>query len=232
MAGLPPAYVMGQHYTAALAEVGAAAILIPLYQKLELLRVLYAQIDGLFLAGGSDVDPSYYNEVPHPRLGTIDTDRDRVEHQLLAWAFADKMPVLAVCRGVQMMNVAAGGTLYQDITSQVVNAIEHDYWRDNLPREYLAHGVDILGGSRLADLMGVAGAPVNSLHHQAIRDVAPGFRVNAWAGDGVIEGIECANCHFAVGVQWHPEALIRDGAMRGIFGGFVDLVSEVRAADG
>jgi putative glutamine amidotransferase len=228
MAGLPPAYVMGQHYTSALAAVGAAAILIPLYQDAALLRTLYEQIDGLFLAGGSDVDPACYNESPHPKLGVLDVERDRVECQLLAWAFADRMPILAVCRGVQIMNVAAGGSLFQDIGSQVAGAIEHDYWQHKMPRDYLAHPVEVLGGSRLGHLLGVHDVAVNSLHHQAIREVALGFRATAWASDGVIEGIESTNCRFAVGVQWHPEALIAQEPMRGLFGGFVEAALAYR----
>jgi putative glutamine amidotransferase len=158
----------------------------------------------------------------------LDPERDRVEFQLLEWAFADHMPVLAVCRGMQVLNIAAGGTLHQDIASEVAAAGEHNYWQLK-PRHYRAHGLEVEPETRLARLMGdAAGTTVNSLHHQSVRDLAPGFLVSARADDGVVEAIESDNGHFAVGVQWHPEALTDDAAMRGIFEGFVDEVRRYR----
>lgn len=222
--GLPPAHLMVQHYTVALAEAGIAAFLIPLYEDETLLRALYERLDGLFLAGGSDLDPKLYGESPHPQLGEIDQVRDHGEMELIRWAFEDHLPVLAVCRGVQVLNVAAGGTLFQDINAQVPNSLDHDYGQYHAPRDHIVHEVAVLPDTRLRRAMGVGQAPVNSLHHQAIRDVAPGFRVNARATDGVIEGIESRNGQFVVGVQWHPEALVKQDPMLGIFEGFAEAI--------
>jgi putative glutamine amidotransferase len=227
MAGLPPAFIMGQPYTQALARAGAAAILLPLYDEPELLRTLYDQIDGLFLAGGSDVDPVHYGEAAHPLLGEVDPDRDRVELQLMRWALADRLPILAVCRGLQVLNIACGGTLHQDIASDLPHADQHNYWLEQ-PRDYLAHEVTVEPGTRLAALLGAERVGVNSLHHQSVRDVAPSLRVSARALDGVVEALEGLDERFLVAVQWHPEALIADPGMTNLFSGFVAAIHRAR----
>jgi len=227
MAGLPPAFIMGQLYTQALAHAGAAAILLPLYDDAEMLRTLYDQVDGLFLAGGSDVDPAHYHEAPQPKLGELDQDRDRVELQLIEWALEDRLPILAICRGMQILNVACGGSLYQDIATDLPHAIQHNYWQEQ-PREYLAHDVTVSPGSRLAGLLGREQTRVNSLHHQSVRTVAPSLTVTATAPDGVVEALEGTDERFIVAVQWHPEALVNDPAMMALFTGFVDAVEASR----
>jgi putative glutamine amidotransferase len=220
----PPSFLMTQVYIKRLEAAGAAPIVIPLLEHEPALRAIYERLDGLFLAGGDDVDPSHYGEAPHPKLGEVNRNRDRVELRLLRWGLEDRLPILAVCRGIQVLNVGAGGTLYQDIQAQIPTAMRHSYHKIK-PRNYRAHGVTIEPDSRLAKLMGCHVADVNSLHHQAVKDVAPGFRVTARATDGVIEGIECLNGHFAVGVQWHPEALAEeDSTMQALFDGFVDEI--------
>ena len=217
----PPSFLMTQVYVQRLETAGAAPIIIPLLEEESTLRTIYEHLDGLFLAGGVDVDPAHYGEAPHPKLGEVNQDRDRVELILLRWALEDQKPVLAVCRGIQVLNVGAGGTLYQDIEAQIPGAMRHSYHKIK-PRTYRAHTVSIEPDSRLAEMMGTQEAGVNSLHHQSVKDVAPGFRVTARAADGVIEGIERLNGHFAVGVQWHPEALAEeDETMQAIFNGFV-----------
>jgi putative glutamine amidotransferase len=231
MAGLPPAFIMGQLYTQALAQAGAAAILLPLYEDPALLRTLYEQIDGLFLAGGSDVNPALYEAEPHSRLGEVDEERDRVELQCIEWALADRLPILAICRGMQVLNVAHGGSLYQDIAAEVPHAMEHNYWQQQ-PRDYLAHPVEVLPGTRLATLLGTHHTLVNSLHHQAVRTLAAGLRPSARAADGILEALESTDPgQFVVGVQWHPEALTSDPKMLRLFTGFVDAVQEVRLAN-
>jgi putative glutamine amidotransferase len=228
MAGLPPAFIMGQLYTQALARAGAAAILLPLYDDPTLLRTLYDQVDGLFLAGGSDVDPALYQEAAHPKLGELDQDRDRVELQLIQWALADRLPILAICRGLQVLNVALGGSLHQDIATELPYAIEHNYWQEQ-PREYLAHDIEVMPGTRLAGILGSHHTRVNSLHHQAVNLVAPSLRVAAIAPDGVIEALEGSDARFMVAVQWHPEALLGDPGMLGLFSSFVDAVEQTRS---
>lgn len=227
MAGLPPAFIMGQLYTQALARAGAAAILLPLYDDPELLRTLYDEVDGLFLAGGSDVDPALYNEAAHAKLGELDQDRDRVELQLIEWALADQLPILAICRGLQILNVARGGSLHQDIATDLPYAIEHNYWQEQ-PRDYLAHDVEVMPGTRLASILGTHHTRVNSLHHQSVNALAPGLRVAAVAPDGVIEALEGNDERFLVAVQWHPEALVTDPGMVGLFSSFVAAVETAR----
>ncbi|MFQ5593242.1 MAG: gamma-glutamyl-gamma-aminobutyrate hydrolase family protein [Anaerolineae bacterium] len=220
----PPSFLMTQVYIQRLGMAGAAPIIVPLLQSDDALRAIYERLDGLFLAGGVDVDPSYYGEPPHPKLGEVNRDRDRVELALLRWALEGNLPILAVCRGIQVLNVAAGGTLYQDIEAQIPHSIRHNYHQIK-PRNYRAHEVTVEPGSRLSTVMGTQEIGVNSLHHQAVKNVAPGFHATAWAADGVIEGIEGLNGHFVVGVQWHPEALAEeDEAMQSLFDSFVDEI--------
>lgn len=217
----PPSYLMTQMYIKRLEVAGAAPIIVPLLHDTAALRAIFDSLDGLFLAGGNDMDPAMYGEAPHVELGALNRDRDRVEVLLTRWALEDDLPVLAVCRGIQVLNVSAGGTLYQDITAQVRGAMRHQYHQLE-PRNYRAHTVAVEPDSRLFQFVAAAAVRVNSLHHQAVKDVAPDFRVTARAADGVIEGIERRNGHFAVGVQWHPEALAEeDAAMQAIFDGFV-----------
>lgn len=222
----PPSFLLPQAYIRCLEAVGAAPVIVPLLRDEEALRTIYTALDGLMLAGGDDVDPALYGETPHPKLGDVDPERDRVELLLLRWALEDDLPVLGICRGIQVLNVAAGGTLYQDIRAQCPWAARHNYYRTR-PRDYRAHEVRIERGSRLFHLMKTPRAAVNSTHHQAVRDVAPDLVVSARAEDGLIEGIEWPDRLFVVGVQWHPEALAhQDPVMRRLFGGFVDAIRE------
>lgn len=224
----PPRYAMSQSYTWALEEVGAAPFLVPLLADKTTLRTLYDQMDGLLLAGGGDLDPARYGEAPHPNLLDVDVLRDRVETIMTQWALAEGKPLLAICRGIQMLNVTAGGTLYQDVPTMRPTNLTHQ-WHLLRPRHYRAHPVDVTPNTRLARALGATRVLVNSLHHQAIKDVAPGFVVNATASDGLIEGIESPNGTYVVGVQWHPEVLaIEDPAMRQIFVSFVEAAREYR----
>jgi putative glutamine amidotransferase len=202
----PPMVGHRQTYVEAVVAAGGVPMMIPLVDHEDVLRVLYERIDGLLLAGGRDIAPGFYGEVPIPEIGEVDVLRDEVELPLTRWAVADGKPVLGICRGVQLINVALGGTLYQDIPAQLGTNILHD---DSYRREdwtYLAHDLEIDPHSRLAGLLGTC-FPTNSLHHQSVKAVAPGLRAVGWAPDGVIEALEGNNGHFIVGVQCHPEAL-------------------------
>ena len=165
--------------------------------------------------------PRHYGEAIYEKCGQIDAARDTVELTLARWALAEGLPVLGLCRGIQVLNVAAGGTLYQDIASQVPGSLKHDFWPDH-PRNYLAHQVTVNGDSHLAAIFSQGQVAVNSSHHQAVKDLAPNFRAVAWAPDGVIEAIEGHDHPFALGVQWHPEDLVDDAPhMRRLFEDFV-----------
>ena len=157
----------------------------------------------------------------HEKCGRIDEARDAVELTLARWALADGLPVFGICRGIQVLNVAAGGTLYQDIASQVPGSLKHDYWPGH-PRNLLTHQVTVNNDSHLAAILSGAEVAVNSLHHQAVKDLAPNFMVVARSPDGLIEAIEGHGHPFALGVQWHPEGLVEDAPpMRRLFEEFV-----------
>lgn len=208
-------------YPRAIELAGGAPILIPLQLGEETLRAIFARLDGLLLAGGIDVHPSEYGESVEPYCGEIDTTRDVVELRLAHWAMERGTPILGICRGIQGLNIAAGGTLYQDISAQVENALWHDH-RKGEPYNLRAHPIEIDPASRLARALGATRVEVNSLHHQSIKEVAPGLRVIARAPDGVIEGVEATGGNFALGVQFHPEWLLDDDVrMVRIFGEFV-----------
>lgn len=206
-----PRYGIGQRYIQALEAAGAAPILIPILEEEAPLRAIYRKLEGLLLPGGIDVAPHYYGQEPHPNLGQVDEELDRVELSLTRWALADDLPIFAICRGIQVLNVAAGGSLYQDIGSQLPHALDHRT-RPNQPRDYRAHTIEIVPNTRLAAILGNDPMPVNTHHHQAVQQVAPGFVVSAFAPDGIIEGIESPSHRFALGVQFHPEEMYHNDA--------------------
>lgn len=218
----PPRHAVGESYLRALTQAGAVPLLIPLVEDEERLRAAYERLDGLLLVGGSDMDPATYGEPRHPATRNVDPRRDAVEAILVRWALADGLPILAICRGIQMLNVAAGGTLYQDVADQLRGALKHDYY-PGYPRNHKAHRIELVPGSRLAGILATADVPVNSLHHQGVKVVAPGFTVVARAPDGLIEGLEHLRHPFALGVQWHAEELIDDDLrMKHLFQAFVE----------
>ena len=204
--GLPTSVVMNQRYYQAAASAGAAPVLIPLLDDLEALRAIYERMDGLLIPGGVDLDPRAFGETPHERLGRTDPARDRVELQLVRWAIDDQKPVLGLCRGLQVINVALGGTLYQDLEAQYPNALKHDYFPNyGFERDYLAHTVTLTPGSRLHHALDAGSISVNSMHHQGIKVLGRSLAPAATAPDGLIEAVEACDDSFLVGVQWHPE---------------------------
>lgn len=221
---LPRCWVMSQRYVDVLTAVGAIPWVIPLSHDMATLRAVYERLDGVFLPGGVDMDPDEYREPRLPECGVTDPDRDRVEIAMVQWAMADRKPVFAVCRGVQVLNVAAGGTLYQDLAEWCDAAIKHDYWPNEVRQRHdLVHEVSIEAGSQLASIIGAGDTTVNSMHHQGIKKLAPGLVVNALAPDGLIEGVEGRDDSYCIGVQWHPEELVEsDPAMRRLFESFIE----------
>jgi putative glutamine amidotransferase len=201
-----------QSYIHSLARAGAAPLLLPHLIDKTLLLTLYERLDGLLLSGGEDIDPAHYGEPLHPKCGLITPDRDEMELTLTRWAVDDGMPLLAICRGIQVLNVALGGSLYQDIRAQVPRAVEHTWYPDH-PRDRLSHTVTVTSRTLLARLMGTTSMAVNSMHHQAIKDPAPRLIVTACAPDQIVEAVEVKDHPFAIGVQWHPEELVPDDAL-------------------
>jgi putative glutamine amidotransferase len=221
----PPIHGHRQTYIDSVIAAGGAPFLVPsVVEDEDVLRAIYARIDGLLLAGGCDVNPQYYGEDPLPELGVVEDQRDRVELLLARWAAEDGKPVLGICRGMQVLNVALGGTLYQDIAAQLASNIVHDVSYVCEDWAHMAHEVRLAPDSRAAQLLGPAPFPTNSLHHQALKTVAPALRAVGWAPDGVIEFVEGRNGHFLIGVQCHPEALqaCADPRWRTLFKSFVE----------
>lgn len=219
---MPPRFGMSRPYIGALEAAGALPVILPLALEISTLRSLYERLDGLFMAGGGDLDPVLYSQAKYTKTGGIDNLRDQTEITLLRWALDDHKPILGVCRGSQILNVASGGTLIQDVADMIPQAIRHQYYPEK-PREWVAHQVETVEGSRLAEILGGV-ARVNSFHHQAVGEVAPSLRACAYAPDGVIEAIEHPEREFVVAVQWHPESLVTtDAAMFGLFESFVSV---------
>jgi putative glutamine amidotransferase len=178
--------------------------------------------DGVLLAGGGDVLPSIYGETAHPTFGAAEQGRDEYEIELARLALERDLPLFAICRGIQVMNVARGGTLIQDIPSEVTHAESHDVRE---PRVAIAHAVWVTSGSLLERLMRERAedesVPVNSRHHQAVKQLGAGLVVTGTAPDGVIEAIEDPSKRFCLGVQWHPENFYRTGEFSPLFEAFV-----------
>jgi putative glutamine amidotransferase len=225
--GLPESWVMNQRYSRVVAAAGGLPVMIPLLEDEDTLRALYDRMDGVLIPGGVDLDPSNYGETPLPTCGRLDPARDRVELRFARWAIAEGKPLFGLCRGLQIVNVALGGTLYQDIAAQRSDAIKHDYFPTaGYSRDHLAHSVTVTSGSRLDALVGTAPLRVNSMHHQAVKDLAPGLAPTAVAPDGLIEAVEAIGQPFLLGVQWHPESLSeRDPRMHRLVAGFVEAAS-------
>jgi gamma-glutamyl-gamma-aminobutyrate hydrolase PuuD len=185
-----------------------------------------AGVGGLMLTGGDDIAPERYGEPAHTAVVEAEAGRDEFELALVKTARERRLPVFAICRGIQVLNVACGGTLVQDIPSQVPGALPHALKIPPNEPYTLAHEVWLDKGSLLSNLMGerLGGSDsceVNSRHHQAVKDVARGFTVSATAPDGIIEAIEDAALEFCIGVQWHPENFWRTGEFRPLFEGFL-----------
>jgi putative glutamine amidotransferase len=220
-----------QSYLRTLEMAGGAPWLIPITGRESTLRALYAHLDGLLLVGGVDVDPARYGESPHPALGKVDAQRDWVELTLTPWALADGLPLLGICRGIQTLNVVAGGSLWQDVAAQAPGALRHPR-QEGEPYNRLTHPVRLTPDSRLANILGDLELAVNSLHHQAVKEVGAGLRVTARAPDGMIEGLEGDGAAWVVGVQWHPEWLLDDDPrMKRLFEAFVAACEEHRRGE-
>jgi putative glutamine amidotransferase len=224
---VPESWVMNQRYSRAVAAAGGLPAMIPLLDEEDTLRALYDRLDGLLLPGGVDLDPATYGEAPLAAGARLDPARDRVELAFARWAIEEGKPLFGLCRGLQILNVALGGTLYQDIATQWSEAIKHDYFPTaGYPRDHLAHRVTVASGSRLDALVGTAPLKVNSMHHQGVKDLAPDLVPTAVAPDGLIEAVESPGSPFLIGVQWHPESLTeRDPRMHRLVAGFVEAAS-------
>ena len=192
-------------YSDAIIRSGGIPLIFPYTFDHEALREMIDQCDGVVIPGGVDVDPRYFGEDPHPEIGEIDYEFDRVQMMALAYMEQKKIPVLGICRGCQIMNVYTGGSIYQDLAADYEGTLIRHAQKEK--RSYAAHRIQIEPDSQLCRLLGTSSIYTNTLHHQAIHKVGKGFRVVARTSDGVVEAIEHENGIW-MGTQWHPEELV------------------------
>jgi putative glutamine amidotransferase len=222
--GLPMVAVQ-ESYVRSVLNAGGVPVLIPLGLQYCDLQVIFGWVDGILLTGGGDIDPQRFGGEAHPTVHQVDPERDEIEIRLVEDSVRLGKPFLGICRGIQVINVAFGGSLYTDISSQIPNSLAHE-WVPGRPWSHLAHSVRVEQGSRLAEILGGTHFEVNSLHHQAISRLEHSFQATAFAPDGVIEAIELPEHPFGVAVQWHPEWLQDHPPMRALFGAFVQAAGE------
>jgi putative glutamine amidotransferase len=204
---------------AAVERAGGAPVLVPAGLAPAALRTIFGRLDGLLLPGGGDLDPSGYGAPPDPRVAGVDEGRDAAELALARWAAGASRPLFGICRGLQVLNVALGGSLYADVAEHP-GAERHAYY-PGLPADLRPHTARVAAGTRLAEVLGAPLVEVNSLHHQACRSLAPGLAASAHAPDGLVEAVELPGHPFALAVQWHPECLPEAPEMRRLFAAFV-----------
>jgi putative glutamine amidotransferase len=193
---------MPMTYIRSVELAGGLPLVLPITDDKAMIAEMLSRVDGLLFSGGPDIDPQLFNEEPIPGQGGISPQRDLLDLELMRLALAKDMPILSICRGIQVLAIAAGGTLYQDINSQVKGTMKH---AQEAPRWYATHSISVKPGTKLAAIMQAATLRVNSFHHQAVKDVPRDFIVSAEAEDGIVEAIESAKHRFAFGVQFHPE---------------------------
>lgn len=224
-------FYLARYYSEAVEAAGGLPVHIPLIPDENYVGGVMGAIDGLLLPGSdSDMDPLRYGQQPHPRLGAVHPEKDATDLLALAKAEARAMPVLAICFGLQSLNVSRGGSLIQDIASQYPQAIKHE---QGAPRDRPSHVVKILEGTVLSSLAESGSVPVNSHHHQAIETVGRELVATAWAGDGVVEAVEDPRTdRFVIGVQWHPElGWEKDRLSQSLFARFVTEAAKFAAQD-
>lgn len=209
LSGRAPRFACSRSYLEAVEAAGGAPFSIPPMSEMTL-RTLYELADGLVLTGGGDVDPARYGEDPIPQLGYVDPERDEAELKLAAWALEDNKPLLAICRGAQVLNVACGGGLYQDLPVQRPSALNHNESRDRGIRGLPTHSIEVAPGSRLERAIGEGTHSVNTHHHQAVKDIGKGLAITGTSEDEVVEAIESESLSWVVGIQCHPEEMWRE----------------------
>ncbi len=218
-----PSYGQRRTYIDAIVAAGGTPIMLPLLDNEATLRQLYKLCAGIVLSGGNDVDPAQYGEELEPETKDISPKRDEQERLLIKWALKDNKPVLGICRGMQLLNVALGGSLYQDIARELPAADNHTASVEHKDFAYLAHTLSIKPDSQLAKILGTEKIETNALHHQAIRELSDQLTATAWTHDDIIEAVELPTNRFVVAVQSHPESLTSvDPRWQKLFTAFVE----------
>lgn len=200
-----PMYYSNKTYIHAIEDAGGVPVLIPIIKDMQILSALLQHLDGLLLPGGIDIHPSNYQEEAHAALRETDVQLDELELRLARWALREDIPTLGICRGLQLLNVALGGTLHQDLASEGVGSLRHANW--DLQPNKVIHSVQVEPGSRMEEVLGVQELAVNSLHHQAIKEPGKGISVSGRSEDNIIELMELPGRSFVMAVQCHPEEL-------------------------
>jgi len=226
-----PLYANNRAYAREVVRAGGVPLLIPPQDvgvqddaALDAMcATLVERLDGLLLSGGADIDPSFYGEERLPACEETEPERDRLELALTRQAIQHGTPIFGICRGMQTLNVACGGSLYQDLPTQSPHTQRHTWGDQDHPRDYRAHAIEIASNSRLATLLGARAHDVNSLHHQAVKRIGEGVTITAWAPDGVAEAMELRDHPYALAVQFHPEELApTDPGSSALFVAFVE----------
>lgn len=207
-------------YVDAIINAGGVPIIIPPELDEEKSSIIYDKLDGILFSGGGDIAPEIFNGEPHSTIEGVDEERDRIELSLIQHAIEDKKAFFGICRGLQLLNVALGGTLYTHISDQFNDQIQHDTSPD-LPRNSLVHAIEIEKDNLLAQIIGTNTIKVNSWHHQGVKDIPPQLKITARATDGLVEAMELPNHPFNITVQWHPEWMPEDKAMQKLFKAFI-----------
>jgi putative glutamine amidotransferase len=222
-----PAFGANVPYAKSIADAGGLPVLLPLNLSNDDLDVLLPRLDGILFTGGYDVDPRHYGNQPHPKVEGVDADRDRMEMHMVQAVIQVYKPFMGICRGCQVINVALGGSLYEDLPEQFPGTVLHD--NHDQPRNYLAHGVNINSASQLSHILAGDFFQVNSLHHQGVHKLAQALQPAAIALDGLIEAFELHSYPFGLAVQWHPEELQEYEPMRWLFQAFVQSCQQVKS---
>lgn len=216
-----PLLAVAESYVDAILQAGGDPVLLPLKSSNTGIQKISQLLDGILLTGGGDVDPQRYGSASHPLVAGVDQNRDHLEIFLTKYAISKNLPLMGICRGLQVINIAMGGTIYEDILEQKPAALRHNYALD-FPRHYLAHSVEVVRDSQLFTIINSPSPLVNSLHHQGIKMLAQGLRATAFAPDGLIEAVEIENHPFGLAVQWHPECLPDEARMDALFRAFIE----------
>ena len=224
-------FYLSRHYSEAVEAAGGAPVQISLIPNFDYVDAVVDGLDGILLPGSdSDVDPLRYGQQPHPELGSVHTIKDETDLLVIEAAERRELPIFAICFGMQVLNVSRGGTLIQDIRSQVKDAIKHE---QGVPRDRPSHRVRLSEQTKLSNIAGTLDAVVNSHHHQAIESLGANLVATAWATDGIVEALEDPRPdRFIVAVQWHPElGWQNDLLSQRLFRAFVDETVKAREVD-
>jgi len=199
-------HLIPEHYCRWVVAGGGSPVVIPILDDTKLASVIVSRLDGIIVSGGVDVDPTYYNEANTHSLG-VSPERDRFEIALVQAARRENKAILGICRGIQILNISFGGSLYQDIPTMIVGVLQHNNWEAG---KDAYHAVSFSRPSPLSKLFGQDEIQVNSSHHQSLREIGKGLEVLAASSDGVVESVTCPSDRFTFGVQWHPERMLDD----------------------